>query len=120
MAHAYTPGLRVSELTILRKERTLPLKGEVVVREGDPVRADQVVARTELPGNVHSVNVANILSVLPDEVPSKMEKKEGDPVQKDEVLELHFKVDNGGQEWMYVNVPNQQVSGFLSGDTMME
>jgi hypothetical protein len=41
-------------------------------------------------------------------------------LQKDEVLELHFKVDNGGQEWMYVNVPNQQVSGFLSGDSMME
>jgi hypothetical protein len=86
MAHAYTPGLRVSELTILRKERTLPLKGEVVVKEGDTVRADQVVARTELPGNVHSVNVANILSVLPDEVPSKMLKKEGEPVQVDEIL----------------------------------
>ena len=86
MAHAYTPGLRVSELTILRKERTLPLKGEVVVKQGDSLRADQVVARTELPGNVHSVNVANILSVLPEEVPSKMEKKEGDPVQVNEIL----------------------------------
>jgi hypothetical protein len=73
-------------MTVLRKERTLPLKGDVVVRPGDQVRADQVVARTELPGNVHSVNVANILSVLPDEVPSKMEKKEGEPVQKDDIL----------------------------------
>lgn len=86
MGHAYTPGLRVSELTILRKERTLPLKGEVVVKSGDSVTANQVVARTELPGNVHSVNVANILSVLPDEVPSKMEKKEGDAVREGDIL----------------------------------
>ncbi len=86
MAHAYTPGLRVSALTILRKERTLPLKGEVVVKAGDVLAADRVVARTELPGNVHSVNVANILSVLPEEVPSKMEKKEGDAVSEGDVL----------------------------------
>ena len=41
-------------------------------------------------------------------------------LKKDELLELHFKVDNGGQEWMYVNVPSQQVSGFLSGDSLSE
>jgi hypothetical protein len=86
MAHAYTPGLRVTELAALRKERILPLKGEVLVKEGDQVTAEQVVARTELPGNVHSVNVANLLSILPDEVPSKMERTEGDPVEADEVI----------------------------------
>jgi len=86
MAHAYTPGLRVTPLAALRKERILPLKGEVLVNEGDRVTAEQVVARTELPGNVHSVNVANLLSVLPDEVPSKMEKKEGEAIDRDEVI----------------------------------
>ena len=86
MAHAYTPGLRVTELAALRKERILPLKGEVLVREGDEVAPDHVVARTELPGNVHSVNVANSLSVTPDEVPGKMIKREGDPVEKGEIL----------------------------------
>jgi hypothetical protein len=86
MAHAYTPGLRVTELAALRKERILPLKGEVVVKEGDPVRAEQVVARTELPGNVHSLNVANLLSVLPEEVPGKMIKGPGDAVEKDEII----------------------------------
>lgn len=86
MAHAYTPGLRVTELAALRKERILPLKGEVVVKLGDEVRAEQTVARTELPGNVHGVNVANLLSVLPDEVPGKMIKGPGDPVAKDEII----------------------------------
>jgi hypothetical protein len=86
MAHSYTPGLRVTALAALRKERILPLQGEVVVRVGDRVTAEQVVARTELPGNVHSVNVANVLSVLPEEVPSKMIKKPGEQVRKDDVI----------------------------------
>jgi hypothetical protein len=86
LAHAYTPGLRVTELAALRKERILPLKGEVVVKAGDRVRSEQVVARTELPGNVHSVNVANLLSVLPEEVPSRMIKQPGQPVERDEVI----------------------------------
>jgi len=86
MAHAYTPGLRVTELAAVRKERILPLLGEVLAKAGDRVTAEQVVARTELPGNVHSVNVANVLSVLPDEVRSKMVKADGAPVEKDEPI----------------------------------
>lgn len=86
MAHSYTPGLRVTELAQVRKERILPLHGEVLVGVGDRVLAEQVVARTELPGNVHSVNVANILSVLPDEVPGRMLKRDGEAILKDEVI----------------------------------
>lgn len=86
MAHAYTPGLRVTDLAALEKERILPLKGEVLAKKGDRVTAEQVVARTELPGNVHSVNVANVLSVLPDEVPAKMEKQPGDAISVDDVI----------------------------------
>ncbi len=43
MAHAYTPGLRVTGLTALRKERILPLKGEVLAH-GDLVPDDMVRA----------------------------------------------------------------------------
>ena len=58
MAHAYTPGLRVAEDTVVRRERRLPLKGQVTVQRGDSVEAHTVVARTELPGNVQTVNLA--------------------------------------------------------------
>ena len=34
MAHAYTPGLRVTRHAVIQKERRLPLKGEVVVERG--------------------------------------------------------------------------------------
>ena len=35
MAHSYTPGLKVLKKTLFSKERILPLKGEVLVQQGD-------------------------------------------------------------------------------------
>ena len=34
MAHAYTPGLKVVETALVRKQRRLPLAGEVLVEKG--------------------------------------------------------------------------------------
>jgi len=84
VAHAYTPGLRVADLTMVRKQRRLPLPGDVMVSVGDKVTATQVVARTELPGNVESVNVANRLGVPPEDVPKSMLKQAGDSIEKGE------------------------------------
>lgn len=81
MAHAYAPGLKVAEDTPLRKERKLPLKGEVMVKAGDRVDADTVVARTFLPGHVEPVNVANRLGIEPKDVPRAMLVKEGDAIE---------------------------------------
>lgn len=86
MAHAYTPGLRVAEFTLFRKERRLPLLGEVLVKAGDRVRHDQVVARTNLPGDVQSLNIAHKLSIEASELPRVLRKNEGDPVAKDEII----------------------------------
>jgi hypothetical protein len=86
MASAYTPGLTVAPQTVVRKTRRLPLFGEVLVRVGDSVSADQVVARTHLPGKVFPLNVANQLSILPDEVEDVMKKKVGDAVKEGELL----------------------------------
>ncbi len=86
MAHAYTPGLKVTERTLVRKKRILPLKGEVVVEKGEKVVPDRVVARTHLPGDVIPINVANILGLPPEDVPECMKKKEGEKVEKDEVI----------------------------------
>jgi hypothetical protein len=81
VAHAYTPGLRVSSHATVRKQRRLPLKGTVAVGVGDRVKRDQVAARTELPGNVTSVNLVNKLGVTPVELPNFMLCQVGDPVQ---------------------------------------
>ncbi|GIW73252.1 MAG: hypothetical protein KatS3mg102_2794 [Planctomycetota bacterium] len=86
MGHAYTPGLRVARRTRVRKRRTLPLPGTVRVEVGERVRADQVVAETHLPGDVHSVNVVNRLGITPSEIREYMLKQEGDPVRKGEPI----------------------------------
>jgi hypothetical protein len=70
----------------ITKKRILPLKGEVVVKLGDKVSPDTVVARTELPGTVEPVNVANILGIPPEDVFDAMVKKEGEEVAQDEVI----------------------------------
>ncbi len=82
MAHAYTPGLRVSEMTVLRKSRRLPILGDVVVNKGDHVSSDMVIARTHLPGNVQLVNVASKLGLPPEDLPSVMLKNPGDAIEK--------------------------------------
>src|SRR5512146_1016570 len=86
MAHSYTPGLTVTERTVVRRRRLLPLPGKLLVTQGDRVRSDQAVARAELPGKVYPVNLANQLSIAPDEIKDYLVKKEGDLVQKDEIL----------------------------------
>jgi hypothetical protein len=86
MAHAYTPGLKVTDRTVVRKERRLPLPGEVKVAKGARVHGDDIIARTELPGNVQTVNVGGLLGVPPEDMPQLMLKQAGDPVAKDEVI----------------------------------
>jgi hypothetical protein len=86
LAHAYTPGLRVSRQTEIKNERRLPLKGEVLVKVGDAVKAEDIVARTELPGNVQTVNVANRLSILPEDVERHMLARVGEWVEEGQDL----------------------------------
>jgi hypothetical protein len=52
MAHSYTPGLKVLHESKVRKDRILPLKGDVMVEAKASVTPDDIVARTHLPGNV--------------------------------------------------------------------
>ena len=86
MAHSYTPGLAVADRTVVRRRRLLPLPGTLLVKNGDVVTSHQAVARAELPGKVYPINLANQLSIAPDEITDYLVKKQGDAVQKDEIL----------------------------------
>jgi len=86
MAHAYTPGLKVKRFAIVSKMRRLPIPGEVLVKEGGTVTHDQVVARTQVPGEIHLINVANALGVDPEEIPQFMLKKLKESVTRNEVI----------------------------------
>ena len=86
MTHAYTPGLQVLDRVLLTKRRVLPLTGEVLVKKGDVVQAEQVVAQAELPNEVVTVNVVNLLGITPDEIHEYLLKQQGDKVKKDEPI----------------------------------
>jgi len=88
MGHAYTPGLKVKESLLVKKQRILPLKGDVMVKVGDKISPDDVVARTELPGNVVPINVANKLGIPPEDIEMVMLKKVGDQIEEGELIAL--------------------------------
>jgi hypothetical protein len=80
MAHAYTPGLKVTRRIRHRARRILPIAGDVLVKQGDRVAAQDVVAGTFMPGDVLPLNLSNILSLPPGDVPECMLKQEGDQI----------------------------------------
>lgn len=86
MAHAYTPGLKVLQHSKIKKERRLPIKGEVHKNIGDIVDADEIVAETKLPGNVHMLKVANRLNIAPGDINDALSVNEGDSVKKGELI----------------------------------
>jgi hypothetical protein len=86
MAQAYTPGLMVSKGVSLKKIRRLPLPGIITVQKGQKVIAETIVARTELPGQVRSLNVASLLGIQPEDIYDNMQKKEGEKIKKDEII----------------------------------
>ena len=86
MAHSYTPGLKVLKKTIFKKERILPLKGDVLVKEGDVLNPDTIVASTNLPGNVQMLKVSNILNIDPKDVVEALKVKEGQAIKKGDLI----------------------------------
>jgi hypothetical protein len=86
MGSAYTPGLKVSARTTIDKVRRLPLKGAVLVKEGDQVSPDTVVARTELPGILQTVKMAELMGIEPGDVKGQLQVKVGDRIEKGMLL----------------------------------
>ena len=84
MARSYTPGLKILSRTKLINRRLLPMKGSVHYKIGDLVNSDDVVASTNIPGNVQMLNVANQLNIEPENVPECMLVKLDEEITKGE------------------------------------
>lgn len=87
-SQAYTPGLKRKEFYIVKKLRRLPLPGDVLVKEGDTVSHDTVVARTQVPGEPYMIKVIHLLGVEPEGFERYMLKKVGEIVEENEPLAL--------------------------------
>lgn len=86
MGSAYTPGLTVSGDIVVRRTRRLPIKGEVMVKEGDKVQPATVIARALLPGALQTIKLAEKLGVEARETGEFFRLKPGDPVEKGQVV----------------------------------
>ena len=86
MAHSYTPGLKVLKSSIIDKNRRLPIKGEVRKKVGDSVLPDDIVAKTNLPGNVQIIKVASQLNIGPADILEALKVSEGEQIKKGQLL----------------------------------
>jgi hypothetical protein len=88
MPTAYTPGLKVSSSTRIRRTRRLPLKGEVLAKVGDTVAPETIVAQAAIPGLMQSVKVAIQLGIEPKDILAPLLVKEGDQVHSGQVIAM--------------------------------
>lgn len=72
--------MTVSGDIIVRKIRRLPIKGQVLVKVGDSVAYDQVVAQALLPGVLQTIKIADELGIEPKDVEDIARVKVGDQV----------------------------------------
>lgn len=86
MGSAYTPGLTVSGDIIVQRTRRLPIKGDVLVKVGDAVEPDDVVAQALLPGPLQTIKLSEKLGVEPREVKDFFTTKIGEPLEKGQVI----------------------------------
>lgn len=88
-AHAYTPGLKIKRNVVVTKDRILPIRGDVLVKEGDKVSHDRVVAKTEVRGDPYVVKASFQMGIGPEELHELMLKEVGDLVHEDEPIAMY-------------------------------
>ena len=86
MSRSYTPGLKILKRTKVAITRLLPMKGSVNYNVGDTVESDDIIASTELPGNVQMMNIANKLNVEPENVPECMLVELDEKIKEGQVI----------------------------------
>lgn len=83
----YYPSLtRVIPLTTIRRERVLPVEGEVLVRAGAHVEPLSIVARTEVPGRYRILNVSQALRVSPRLAEKYIRPRPGQTIRSGQVV----------------------------------
>ena len=81
-----TPVTHILPLTLVSRIRVLPVKGEVLVRAGQKVRSNDVIATANMAPQHKLLNVARALNVEETEARRFIERKVGDEVEEGDVL----------------------------------
>jgi len=86
----FQPEERVlQENTMVRKVRRMPVTGNVLVKTGDYVNPETIVAQgTVVSPDIHETSLSLQLEVDPEEAEKYLLKKEGDELKRDEVIAI--------------------------------
>jgi len=109
MSRSYTPGLKVLSKTKIIVNRLLPMKGNVHYDIGDNVKADDIVASTEIPGNVQMLNISKQLNIEPENIPECMLVKLDDLISKGQVI-----AESKGLFGLFKNQLKSPIDGILA------
>jgi hypothetical protein len=101
---------RVVPSMVMRRERMLPLRGEVLVGTGSRVHSSDVIARTAVPSDVHLLNVARALSLDSTDLSPYMRVAVGAPVDEGQVL-----ASGSGASRLFGRSYRSPVSGLVMG-----
>ena len=84
MAHSYTPGLKVLKEVKIKKNRRLPLKGEILKSVGDKVKADDIVAKNRTSRKRQYGQSCKPLNIAPSDIKDVLLFGEGDYIKEKE------------------------------------
>jgi len=79
-------GLTINPSTLVRKTRRLPVKGKILVKQGDYVEGNDIIARADMPGFLEVLKVAEKLGIEPIELRDVLIAGEGENVKQGQVL----------------------------------
>ena len=103
----YPREIQVSPLTSVRRDRMLPVPGEIFVHPGDQVEPTQVIARANLPGDFRILPLARLLGVPGPRVQRYLRVGLGDVLQ---LLPRHV-----GPIKRYLHTDSKKVRQMISG-----
>lgn len=102
----YPPQTRVSVLTTIRRERMLPLSGEVIVSVSQRVEPWDTVAQAAVPGGYRIVDIARALKAQGGNIRQYLLKREGDDVKAGEPIAM--------RRGLFGRAVRSPVNGFLA------
>lgn len=81
----------VEERTVVRRERRIPVSGDIHVKVGDTLSPDTIVAGAKVPYHINVVEVPRSLGVHPQDAAKFIIKKVGDATKTDDVIAVRPK-----------------------------
>jgi hypothetical protein len=103
-------------VSTIRRERRLPLRGEVLVNEGQEVHPEDLVAEASLPGKFYLVDIARGLDVEPRDAQQFLVREPGEYLLEDDVI-----AQIGGAFHRLVRAPlSGRFTAFHQGHALLE